>query len=276
MAALGEIAWSAPKKNYDGFIDRLQRLVDVYRAEGYNYSKVIYNLNHAFTPDTAAHAITATLTTIDHAPIHYTLNGATPTKDAPLYTAPLSIDKSCTLRAAAFRAWGATPVLEQTFHFSQSTACPITLLQPSAGGYSYNGAPLLVNGVWGNDTNFKSGHWLGFNGTDLEAVIDLGKLTSVSRAAIHCIVEKGYWIFDARAFEVSVSTDGSTYQPVAVEQYAAATEQTPNEVVTHTLQFAPTPARYVKVKVTSEHSNPAWHPGKGYAGFLFVDEVEID
>lgn len=97
----------------------------------------------------------------------------------------------------------------------------------------------------------------------------------ISRASINTCVEKGYWLFDARRFEVSASADGRTFAPLAAEDYPALTEQSPNQINTHTLQFATTAARYVKVKVVSEHTIPAWHPGHGNPGFVFVDEIAV-
>jgi hexosaminidase len=89
-------------------------------------------------------------------------------------------------------------------------------------------------------------------------------------------VEKGDWVFDARGFIIATSTDGEHYTEVFNEQYPAMTEQAPNQIYNHALDFAPTEARYVKVKALVEHSMPKWHGARGYAAFLFVDEIAVD
>ena len=42
----------------------------------------------------------------------------------------------------------------------------------------------------------------------MEAVIDMQQPTEISSASISTCVEKGDWVFDARAFSVAVSEDG--------------------------------------------------------------------
>ena len=54
------------------------------------------------------------------------------------------------------------------------------------------------------------------------------------------------------------------------------TEANPNQLYTHSIDFAPVKARYVKVKALVEHSIPEWHGGRGNYGFLFVDEIAIN
>lgn len=38
----------------------------------------------------------------------------------------------------------------------------------------------------------------------------------------------------------------------------------------------PTSARYLKVVAQNAAAIPAWHPGAGSRGFLFVDEVVVE
>lgn len=277
MAALCEIQWCDPtQKDYNKFLDRLPQLIDIYRKEQYNFSKVVYNVNMQLTTDTTTHSICATLSTFDKAQIRYTLDGTQPTEKSVLYTSPISINKPCTLRAAAFRPWGITPDVSETFHFNKATACPITLLQEPHPKQVYGGATLLVDGLKADDTNYASGRWIGFCGKDLEAVIDIGKTTDVSQVSIQTCVEKGYWIFDARSFEAQGSIDGKQYSTLASETYPAMTENNPNQIYTHSLQFTSSKIRYIKVKITSEHHIPAWHPGKGNPAFVFVDEISVN
>ncbi len=277
MAALSEVQWCAPEqKNYSAFLDRLQRLVDVYRHEGYNYSKVVYNVNLSLQTDTARHCIVATLSTIDNAAIRYTLDGTEPTASSPLYSAPLRITQSATLRAAAFRNWGRTPEVSQTFSFNRATARPIRLLQQPHPAQVYAGPTLLVDGLTAPDTNYASGHWIGFCGTDLEALIDLQQSQSITSLSLNTCVEKGYWIFDARSISLYGSTNGTDFSLIAREEYPALTESSPNQINHHSLRFAPSTVRYVKLVVESEHQLPQWHPGKGNPAFVFVDEICIE
>ncbi len=276
LAALSEIQWSASEqKNYADFIERLPHFIDTYRQLGYNFSRAVYRVHEASAPLSSQHTIKIQLSTIDNAPIHYTLDGSKPTLSSAIFRNQLLINQASTLRAAAFRPWGETPEVVRTYHFSKATACSIKLLQEPHPSYRFSGPGLLVDGLWAEDTNFHSGHWIGFCGNDLEAVIDLGKEQQISMARVRTCVEKGAWVFDARGFEIAVSTDAKDFRVVAHADYPAQTEDNPNQINHHSLNFPSTKARYVKVKVVSEHSIPDWHPGKGHPGFVFVDEIEV-
>lgn len=277
MAALSELQWCLPEqRRYADFLTRLPRMIDFYRRHDYRYCKAVYDVRLSLRPDTVRHAVEATLSTFDDAAVHYTLDGSKVTDSSPVYTAPLWLDTALTLRAAAYRGREATPEVVTTLHFNKATARPIRLMQPPHRNYTFGGATTLTDGLMARSTNFHTGEWIGFCGHDLEAVIDLGRPTAVSRVGLHTCVEKGSWVFDARALVVSGSTDGTTYAELGSETYPAMTAQDPNRIYSHSLTFTPTTVRYLKVLVRSEHDIPAWHPGKGYPGFLFVDEIVVE
>ena len=277
MAALAEIQWAQPeKKDYKKFLKRLVRLIDHYDALGYNYARHIYEVNPKYIVDTVKHVIRAEMTTMDNAEIRYTLDGTEPTQQSPLYKGAVEISKDCTFKAAAYRPnSGRTRTQQESFTFTKATACPIRLLQPINGGYKFDGPVVLVDGLTGPDTNYRTGRWLGFSQADLEAIVDLGSAQTFSQAGVHTCVEKGDWVFDARGVEISISDDGENFRPVASEYYPEMKETDANKVYNHVLTFAPVTARFVKVKALSEHCMPAWHGSAGKAGFLFVDEIIV-
>lgn len=275
MAALSELQWSNGQKDYRGFIGRLQRLVDIYKLEDYNFCRVIYNPRMLTRTDYDKHVIRAGFLTIDKAELHYTLDGTSPTASSPLFKQAIDVDKDCTIRVAAFRSWGKTPDLIEHFSFSKSTACPVKLLTKPHPKYAFGGEKLLTDGQHGDDTNFGSGKWIGFCGTDMEAVIDLGKTEAISELCTHACVEKGYWIFDARSIEVYGSTDGENYKLLSKEAYPSMKETDANKIYAHKLTFPKVDVRYVKVCISPEKSIPDWHPGHGNPGFVFIDEIDV-
>lgn len=277
MAALSEIQWCIPEhKNFDAFMQRLFRLINVYRLQNYNYARTIYNVSMDFKADAAQHAMIATLKTHDGADIRYTLDGSEPTANSAKYTAPLAIKESCRLRATAFRSSGKGVEVADNIHFSKSMACPVKLLTSPHVNYTFGGASLLTDGLLGESTNFRTGRWMGFSGNDLEAVIDLGKLTDISEITVHTCVDKVEWVFDTRGIEVLGSEDGVNFKALAKEDYKSLTDSDPNKIYTHTVKFATTKTRYVKVKVLSEQVIPAWHGAAGKSGFVFVDEIQVN
>lgn len=276
MAALCESQWCAPeKKNYEAFLQRVSRLIDIYAKNGWNYATHIFDVMLDLKPNTETGTLDAVARTIDNAPIYYTLDGSEPTTASEKYTDVIKIDKPCTLRTVAIRPSGSSKISKDEISFSKSSMKPITMLQPINKQYEFSGATVLVDGMTGN-MNYKTGRWIAFYTNDLDAVIDLKEATEISSMTLHTCVEKGDWIFDTRGITVSVSDDNQTFKEVASEAYPAMKESDPNQIYTHELKFDPVKTRYVKVKALSEQKIPSWHGGKGNPGFLFVDEIILN
>ena len=244
-AALCEVQWSTPdKKNYEDFLSRLPRLIKWYDAEGYNYAKHVFDVKAEFTPNPADGTLDITLTTIDNAPIHYTLDGTEPTSTSPVYDGALKIKENADFSAIAIRPTGNSRVVSEKIDFSKSSMKPIVANQPVNKQYEFKGVSTLVDGLKGNG-NYKTGRWIAFRG-------------------------------NTRGLSVEVSEDGTNFTKVASEAYPAMKETDKNGVYDHKLTFTPVTAQYVKVIASPEKSIPEWHGGKSYPGFLFVDEITIN
>lgn len=275
-AALSEVQWTmSDKKDFGNFLSRLPQLIEWYEAEGYNYAKFVFDVTAEFTPNPADGTLDITLTTIDNAPIHYTLDGTEPTATSPLYEGTLKIKENGTLTAIAVRPTGKSRTVSERINFSKSSMKPIVANQPVNKQYEYKGVTTLVDGLKGNG-NYKTGRWIAFYKNDMNVTIDLQQPTEISSVAISACVEKGDWVFDARGFSVEVSEDGKNFTKVASEEYPAMKETDKNGIFEHKLTFAPVKTQYVRVVALTEHSIPEWHGGKGNPGFLFVDEITID
>lgn len=276
MAALSEIQWSQPeKKDYDGFRTRLLKLFGQYELAGYNYAKHLYNVSLDIDSDTKWREIIVHMSTAGDAEIRYTLDGSKPTAGSKLYEGPLHLQKSAKIRATAFREGQQSRVSSQDICFNKATACPVTLLQQPQKNYTYGGGNMLTDGLTG-DAGFNTGRWLGYSGNDLEAVIDLKKANEISHVSFNTCVDMPSWVFDARGVEISVSDDGVKFNAIAKEDIPAKGKNDANKVYSHQITFDTVKARYVKVRIASEHNIPDWHAGKGKNGYLFVDEISVE
>ena len=275
-AALCEIQWSSPeKKNYADFLSRLPQLIKWYDAEGYNYAKHAFGVQAEFEPNPAEGTMDVTLSTIDNAPVHYTLDGTEPTTASPVYEGVLKIKENATLSAKAIRPTGESQTLTEKIDFSKSSMKPIVANQPINEQYLFKGASTLNDGLKGN-SSYRSGRWIAFNGNDMDMTIDLQQPTEISSVAISVNIAKGDWVFDARNLSVEVSDDGKTFKKIASEEYPAMKETDKDGVVDHQLTFDPVTTQYVRVIASPEKTLPEWHGGKGKNAFLFVDEIKID
>lgn len=133
MAALAEVQWTQPeKKDFKDFTTRLASLMKFYQRDGFNYAKHVFDLKVDFTPDVAKKAVVVTLSTIDDAPIYYTLDGTEPTTASLKYIEPVVITETADFQAVVIRPEGKSKVVNKKISFNKATYCPIELtFQPS-------------------------------------------------------------------------------------------------------------------------------------------------
>ena len=276
IAALSEVQWSQPdKKNYECFLKRLPKLVELYDMKQYNYATHVFDVQAKLNSNAEEGVLEVALNTVDHCPIYYTLDGTEPTEASTQYTAPLKLNKSCVIKAVGIRANGKTRIYTDELKMHKAAFKPITLLQPINEQYKFKGAQTLNDGLKGN-FNYKTGRWIAFNGNDLEAVIDMKEATEFSRVAITTLVQKGDWVFDARGMKVAVSEDGKNFKEIASEEYPEMKADDANKLYDHALKFDAVKARYIKVTVSTEKSMPKWHGGSGHNSFMFIDEITVE
>lgn len=276
MAALAEVQWTLPeKKDYRDFAQRLTRLMEIYTRDNRNYGKHLFELKATFAADTEKKAIIAELSSIDDAPIYYTLDGTEPTQASTRYEGPVAISQSADFQAVAIRPAGNSKVISESIVFSKSTLCPIELKAQPTPKYTYAGPVTLVDGLKGNGS-YSTGRWLGFPGYDVEAVISLGQPTEISKVTTQAVVDMGAWIMGATGVSVAVSEDGKTFKEVATKDFAADTDPSKKGVDSYMANFAPVKATYVKVVVKRSPALPKGHSGEGKSPYLFVDEISID
>lgn len=276
LGAVAEVQWTDPsKKDYKDFLRRAPHLVAVYDCYGWNYATRVYDVNVDMKADTVNHVLNVQLSTMADDPIYYTLDGQDPTEKSLKYTKPFTIDQSVVLKTMAVHPDRTSKISVDTIRFNKATLKPVVLLQPNESRFSPDGPVVLVDGRNGNHS-FDTGAWLAVAGNDLEAVINMQAETILSSASVHVYVRKDAWLFDARGFSVSVSSDNKNYKEVASQEYKQMQESDSDGIIEHELSFDPCKATYVKIKVISEKSMPDWHWDAGKAPFLLVDEIILN
>ena len=122
LAALSEVQWSsADKKNYECFLSRLPRMVQLYDLKQYNYATHAFNITANIVQNTDEGVVKVVFKIIDNCPIHYTLDGTEPTALSPLYEDTLKIKEECTIKAVGIRSTGKSRVFTQKVDIDKAT-----------------------------------------------------------------------------------------------------------------------------------------------------------
>lgn len=193
LDALSEVQWTQPEnKNWVNFLDRLQHNIQVYDLKGYNYGKHIFGINPEYRIIPEKHCIEVTLRTQGDAPVYYTLDGTVPTEKSTRYTQPIELTENTDLKAIVVRPGMKTNMFEKEYVFNKATARKIMLNSAPNDRYTFKGGQTLVDGMIG-DIGFATGRWIGFSPGDLDAVIDLGETTFISKVELGILFDKDNW-----------------------------------------------------------------------------------
>ncbi|HTO94132.1 MAG TPA: chitobiase/beta-hexosaminidase C-terminal domain-containing protein, partial [Bacteroidota bacterium] len=213
-------------------------------------------------------------TDVEGASIYYTLDGSLPTTASRLYTGPFTLRTTSQVTAVA--SLGGDLCVETTgARFARCfPVAGITLETPPADRYPGHGSTTLIDGARGSEDPH-DGRWLGFEGSDVSAVLDLGSVRPVGGVTAGFLEQQGSWIFLPSRVECAVSTDGRTWQSLTPVLYPPKQEEG-TRVVDCTVPAGGVSARYVRVVARSIGECPPWHPGAGGKAWVFIDEIIVE
>ena len=102
-------------------------MAEHYKAKGYRYATHIFNVKGTLTPNPETGTIDAVFSTVDDAPVYYTLDGSEPNVSSTLYEKPVQLTQSGTIKAVAIRKGGASKIFADSVTFNKATGRAITL-----------------------------------------------------------------------------------------------------------------------------------------------------
>ena len=273
LAALAEVQWCQPEtKDWERFLDSADEFCSIYDVMGYRYADHLFDARGVVN---VGEGVSVVLEAQGETPIRYTLDGSEPTVESPLYTEPVQITESCTLKARSQRGSemsGRTFVKNFTAH--KAMGRPVELVTDTHPNYRFNCPDLLSDGLT-SEGPYNSGDFAGWYNQPFEVVVDMGG-EAYSEVTLSTIVFKYDWIMNPSSFTVLTSEDGETFTEIAHMDIACVGQMDDgNGCQDYTLSFGETSAKFLKVVAGCCTSLPEWHPGAGHPGFLFVDEIIV-
>lgn len=151
----------------------------------------------------------------------------------------------------------------------------VTLLtQPKK--YANENPQALTDGALGG-SNFYS-NWLGFEGNNLEAVIDLDEKKEVKSISTAFLQVTNHIVFFPKKVTYYGSIDGKNYSKLGtvLNQFPLNKQSKINDIQYFNLNINPSQWRYIKIKAESLKQAPYWHHGAGLPSWVFADEVIVN
>lgn len=202
--------------------------------------------------------------------IYYSLNGGGTNK----YSKPFNIYKNSEFKFFASKNDTLKSSLITASYKKIKKGRSIKLFSEYANQYAAEGDNSLIDQLKGN-TNYRTGFWQGYQGQDVVAIVDLGKMEEINLISTGFLQDIKSWIWYPHSIEYSISDDGLNYQKVetVLNQFPNKQEGAYIHELSHKGKHN---CRYVKVRAVYNGDCPKWHLGAGGKSWIFVDEISIN
>jgi len=208
------------------------------------------------------------------AKIFYTTSGDNSISAFSLYTEPIVLPRTTSIRAfAAKPGMMDSKHLTATFVKFQSIGA-IERQTRYDDQYTGGGDEALVDGMRGKE-DFRLGAWQGFHEVDLEAIIDLGAAQQIDEVALGCLQDNNSWIFFPTVVEFSFSENGASFHNAKKIVNDISAKDSKVSIQDFDARLENAKARFVRVHAKNVGRCPEWHKGAGGQAWLFVDEIIV-
>ncbi|MFH1195127.1 MAG: GH92 family glycosyl hydrolase [bacterium] len=219
-------------------------------------------------------SISIALSSIDEeSEIYFTIDDSDPQLESNLYSKPIVIDNTTELKAVCFKDGMFSKVITSVFN-KIPEGRTIKLNTEYHHNYTGGGADGLIDAIKGAD-NFHTDAWQGYEGVNLDALIDLGseqKLTSISASFLQ---NTGSWIFYPKKIEIFISDDGINFAKIYEAENVPDENNSESGIKEFGKSLEQIESRFIKVIAANVGACPPWHIASGGKAWLFIDEISI-
>jgi len=205
--------------------------------------------------------------------LYYTTDGSVPDSTSLHYEQPIPLKESTLLLARAWHSdMGFSYPVEANFVLIDQRRS-ITINSIPHQNYHGDGPDALIDGIRGQG-NWRLGGWQGYQGTDFEAIVDLGDNLDITYLGAGFTQDVRSWILMPSDVRFLISDDNENWREIIRIENTIAPDD--YEIQQHDLgRSVQTKARYVKIMATHFGKLPDWHLGAGGDAYIFIDEIVI-
>lgn len=207
--------------------------------------------------------------------IRYTLDGSEPHSRSALYSEPILIKEPGQIKALAFLRKRSGLVSTHADFIKVKNYAFIELVNSPSQKYPGKGAQTLVDGIKGT-SNFSDGRWLGFEGNDLEIILDMGEKKEINQIKVGLFKSEDSWIFLPENIRFFYSTDGITYSENLILPNSDISKKDGSLYEGILKVDLSESIQYIKIMAKNIGTCPDGHEGEGNKAWLFVDEITIE
>jgi len=266
--AIAEVGWSTETKEWDHFYKRVEAKLPELKDIGINAGDISYNVRIDVKPDYAKQSALIEFITERSNPVYYTTDGMDPSPKSNLYKGAFEVNTNVHIKACQYKPDGSfTSISTKEIIFHKAFGKPYQL--------KYNHAPQYDGGGQNGLTNGFLGVMIGVEEKPIEAIIDLGEITDVSKINSRYKNQPMSWVFGPTQINYQVSEDGINFKDVA--QFNPVVSQNDvDEMLEYPCTFDTLKARFIKVEAKGVGVCPEWHPAAGGKAWLFSDEIIVE
>lgn len=271
LVAFAETAWQAKdRKDWNGFLPRLDAFNKRLEARRVNYATSMYNLDHVVSP-AENDALSVQLSCIrPDVEIRYTTNGNPPDASSPLYTQPLTVKGNSVVRANTFHGkqrLGETLTLNLEYNLATS--------KPISGTNGKTTLATLVNGLRGS-LKHSDFEWSGWHNSDVSLTVDLQKKQKINIITIGAITNYGVGVHLPREISIFVSENGKDFRQAVTKKFSdSEIFREGNFIEDQTLPLNGVSARYIRIEAKNPGACPSTHLRNGLPTWIYFDEIVV-
>jgi hexosaminidase len=272
--ALAEVAWSRQDlRNWDDFLVRMDKQFQRLDNLGVNYSKGSFIVDLTTQRDNNRNLVVLSSET-KGMEIRYTTDGSDPISTSTIYTKPFELAKTAVVKTALFNKGKiAGSVNQREISVNKASGKPVTISKSYSFKYPGTGDQAMTDGLTGTNS-YKSG-WQGYEGTDMEFMVDLLQPTKISSIKLNFVKNPADWVLFPTEVLISTSLDGSKWKKPESTKFDASSPSQ-KEIKAAGTNFKETEVRYIKVTAISPKVLPEWHEYKGKPCWIFADELVVE